>query len=181
MSKNTHKSTKIHPAKPATAKEKKDNTAFFTFSSAHTFNKIILFFGAVLLYGWTYQFDYGIDDKLVLSSVINTDTDFAGFLSVFKSWFAGADYRPISILSFWLERFFFGVSSPTISHSMNVLLFGCILIKIYDFIIVAKFYENEKTIKVLALLKQIQLKHQTVLAKSSNLLTNAVSLFFDLL
>ena len=36
-------------------------------------NKLILFVCALLLYGWTYQFDYAIDDKFITSSINNID------------------------------------------------------------------------------------------------------------
>ncbi len=115
-------------------------------------NKLILFVCALLLYGWTYQFDYAIDDKFITSSINNIDNTFEGFLAIFKTWFAGADYRPISFLSFWLERKFHGSANPHISHIVNVFLFALLLCKIYDFIIISKLYSNKDKLIALAIL-----------------------------
>lgn len=118
-------------------------------------NKLILFVCALLLYGWTYQFEYGIDDKFITSSINNIDNTIEGFLTIFKTWFAGADYRPISFLSFWLERKLYGSLNPHVSHLLNVFLFGWLLCKIYDFIIISKLYNNKDKLIILALLTSI--------------------------
>ena len=118
-------------------------------------NKTILFVISLLLYGWTIGFEYGIDDKFITSSINNIDNSFDGFLTIFKTWFAGADYRPISFLSFWLERKIYGFSNPHLSHIVNAILFGFILLKIYDFILVSKFYKNERKLILLAVLCSI--------------------------
>lgn len=152
MSKKNNIVSKNHPAKQATSEAKKDNTSSLFSVSAHTFNKVALFICTLILYSQAFRFDYGIDDKLVLNSVINTDTNIKGFLFIFKSWFAGADYRPISILSFWLEKLFFGELSPVVSHTVNIFLYAFVITKIYDFIIISEFYKDEKSIKTLALL-----------------------------
>lgn len=110
---------------------------------------------AFLLYGWTYSFDYGVDDKFITSSINNIDNTFSGLLIIFKTWFAGADYRPISFVTFWLERKINGVSNPHISHFVNVFLFACILCKSYDFIIVSKLYDNSKKLILLAFLSSL--------------------------
>lgn len=105
-----------------------------------------------LLFGYTYSFDYGIDDKFITSTLNNIENNAQGFFSIFKKWFAGADYRPISFISFWLERKVTGSSSPHVSHIVNVFLFSCILCKIYDFIIVSKFYNDQKKLLFVAIL-----------------------------
>lgn len=105
-----------------------------------------------LVYGWTYSFEYSFDDKFILNALNNLDNNFNGFLSIFKQWFGGADYRPISILSFWLERFFFSGINPHISHIVNVFLTAIILINIYELILAGKFYADENKLLICAFL-----------------------------
>ncbi len=147
MSGNNHKASKRNPPNA-----KKNQHAWQDVWASSVFHKFILFSGALLLYGHTYRYGYGIDDKFILVPLNDLENNFSGFLSIFKIWFAGADYRPLSFLSFWLEKIVFDVSGPGVSHMVNVLLFGCILIKIYDLIIAAAFYEDEQRLKGLAIL-----------------------------
>jgi hypothetical protein len=120
-----------------------------TFFSIHVAIKITLFLGTLLLYGRTSDYDYGIDDKFILSAINNTENSFSGFLSIFKSWFAGADYRPISVLSFWLERLLFNEAGPGISHMVNVILFGVLLVILFDFIVICRFKKEENKLILL--------------------------------
>lgn len=120
MSMKNHTPAKTYSAKQVVSKPEKNKSASLFSISTHVINKLILFISTLILYSQAFRFDYGIDDKLVLNSVINTDTDFTGFLSIFKSWFAGADYRPVSILSFWMEKLFYGELNPAISHTVNI-------------------------------------------------------------
>ncbi len=139
---------------------------------------------AFVLYGWTYSFDYGVDDKFITSTINNIDNTFAGFISIFKTWFAGADYRPISFVTFWLERKFYGESNPYVSHVVNVFLFACILCKTYDFIIVSRLYVDSKKLVSLAILSclffAIHPNHVSVVANikaRDNLLSMLFGLF----
>ena len=145
---------------------------------------LLFFLLAFLLYGWTYNFDYSVDDKFILSTIYNTENTFAGFVSLFKTWFAGADYRPISFVTFWLERYIAGVPNPHISHIVNVFLFACILCKVYDFIIVSRLYADSKTLVLLAILScfifAIHPNHVSVVANikaRDNLLSMLFGLF----
>ena len=145
---------------------------------------LLFFLLAFLLYGWTYNFDYSVDDKFILSTIYNTENTFAGFVSLFKTWFAGADYRPISFVTFWIERYIAGVPNPHISHIVNVFLFACILCKVYDFIIVSRLYADSKTLVLLAILScfifAIHPNHVSVVANikaRDNLLSMLFGLF----
>lgn len=183
MSKKSNTSSNPHTAKTPTSSVKNKDSIFISFYQSYTFHKLLLFSGAFLLYGWTYYFDYGIDDKFILTSINNTENNFKGIIFIFSSWFAGADYRPLSILSFWMERAGFGTSNPNISHAVNVFLFGLILIKIYDFIIASNFYTDKKmTIKLALLCGLIFLVHPNHVSVVANIKArdNLLSMLFGL-
>lgn len=137
---------------------KKSNTSNISKTKiwhAPLFHKIVLFAIAFLLYGKTYNYGYGIDDKFITNTIPSIANDFSGIVKIFKSWFAGADYRPISILSFWIERKITNNFSPQTSHAVNIFLFGLILIKVYDFIIVSRLYADRNKLMFLALLSAL--------------------------
>lgn len=123
----------------------------FDFFNTTYFHYLILFIGACLLYGWTYKFDYNLDDDYILYHLRSIDNSSEGFASIFSKWYANADYRPITIVSFWLERNFFENFTASSSHLINVILFGCLLIGIYRLVITSKFIEDNNTLKILAL------------------------------
>ncbi|HUM50851.1 MAG TPA: hypothetical protein PK431_03510, partial [Chitinophagales bacterium] len=145
---------------------------------------VAFFLLAFVLFGWTYNFDYGVDDKFISNTINNIDNTFIGFISIFKTWFAGADYRPISFVTFWLERYVVGISNPHVSHIVNVLLFACILCKVYDFIIASRLYTDSKKLLLLAILScfffAIHPNHVSVVANikaRDNLLSMLFGLF----
>lgn len=144
MSKKKKVSTIINTSN-TTSKNSIDffNTSFFHY--------LLLFIGAWLLYGWTYKFGYNLDDDYVLYQLRSIDNSADGFFMIFKTWYANADYRPITILSFWLERNLLGEISSSDAHFFNVLFFSFLLIAIYRLIIVSKFSLDTDKLKLLAL------------------------------
>lgn len=182
MQHQNHKksSQKITATKAAPISVEKKND-FWMSKKVHYF---LFFLLAFLLYGWTYNFDYSVDDKFILSTIYNTENTFAGFVSLFKTWFAGADYRPISFVTFWLERYIAGVSNPHISHIVNVFLFASILCKIYDFIVVSRLYTDSKKLIFLAILScfifAIHPNHVSVVA-NIKARDNLLSMLFGLI
>lgn len=114
-----------------------------------------LFFSAIILYGFTATFNFGQDDNYINTALNNIENTPAGLITVFKTTFAVTDYRPISILSFWIERWFTGELKPGVSHFLNVVLFGFLLTRIYRFIIVGRFYKDTKQLSILAFLTAI--------------------------
>ncbi len=153
-------------------------------STNYVLHYILLFLGAFLLYGWTAMFSYNLDDQYSISQLNSVDNTLSGILLIFKKLYVGIDYRPIPILSFWLERFLFGSLKPGISHIMNVFFFGIILIKIYQFIVISKFYQDEKKLHLLAFLSAlIFLVHTNHVSVVANIKSrdNLLSMFFGLL
>ena len=90
-----------------------------------------LMLGALILYGWTYTFDFGLDDSYITGQLAKIGTGFNDFLSIFTRWYDGTDYRPITIVFFWLERKLFGEISPDTSHLINAIFYGFLLIQLY--------------------------------------------------
>lgn len=127
----------------------------YNFYNKKSFHHILLFTSAVLLYGWTYTFSYNLDDDYILDILKNIENNFFGIQEIFKRWFASADYRPISILSFWTERFFFNGLTPGVSHLINVIIYGILLIMIYDFILLTEISEDKKQLSSFALLSTL--------------------------
>ncbi len=110
---------------------------------------------AFLLYGWTVTFDYGLDDEFIVSSISQAGSGFNGLLFIFKSWFASADYRPVTLATFWLERFFFTETSPSVSHFFNVAIFAFLLTRIYKFVLMGRLMQDEGQLKMLAMLTAV--------------------------
>jgi len=89
--------------------------------------QFILIILAILVYGQVYFFGYNLDDEIILQST-QFAKSWAGFLELLKSpYFSDANgysygYRPVTTLSFYLEYYFFGSSTP-IAHLINWLLY----------------------------------------------------------
>jgi tetratricopeptide (TPR) repeat protein len=115
----------------------------------------LLILSGFLLFGYTVNFDYGLDDEFILSSINQTGSDFNGLVSIFKSWFASADYRPVTLASFWLERFFFKEMNPSVSHFLNVMIFVFLLTRIYKFIVISRMIGDVNRLKIVALLTAV--------------------------
>ena len=104
------------------------NRVFFCFFASHKLHfsqkhiHWLLMLGALILYGWTYTFDFGLDDSYITGQLAKIGTGFNDFLSIFTRWYDGSDYRPITIVFFWLERKLFGEISPGTSHLLNAIL-----------------------------------------------------------
>jgi hypothetical protein len=98
-----------------------------------------------ILYFNTLQFDYAQDDAIVItenmytqqgakgiSGLLTHDT-FLGFFKIEKNLVAGGRYRPLSLVTFALEKEYFG-DAPHTSHMINVLLYALCGIFIYLFL-----------------------------------------------
>jgi protein O-mannosyl-transferase len=174
MNKNTKKTTPV-------SKVARNHSDIFSHPYLHY---SFLIAGSFLLYGWTITFDYNLDDELVLSNLSWADNTLQGFITIFKSWYAGGDYRPVTVLSFWLERLLFKTSTPAVSHFFNVLIFGILLTGIYKLILVSKFRLDEKNLISLALLSSflflIHPNHVSVVANIKSR-DNLLSMLFGLM
>ena len=103
---------------------------------------ILIFVLSFLLYSNTITHDYALDDSIVIleneftkqgisgiSDILNYDT-FVGFFGKKKDLVAGGRYRPMSLVTFALEWQFFG-QNPTISHFINILMYGLTGVVLY--------------------------------------------------
>ena len=84
-------------------------------------NYLIIITVAVVVFGNTLLNGYNLDDHLV------TESNFSSIKTIFSSTYiqsAGPSYgyRPITILTFYLENKIFG-KNPQVSHAINLLLF----------------------------------------------------------
>ncbi len=96
---------------------------------------LIIFLLAVLLYSNTIHHKYALDDSIVITENqftkkgfrglkdIFTNDSFTGFFKKKKELVQGGRYRPLSIATFAIEYQFFGLK-PSISHFINILLYG---------------------------------------------------------
>jgi len=107
--------------------------------------KILLFIFGFLLYANTINFDYVLDDKIVINSNQITKKGFSGMFDHFKydsmdgfwaeqygisvedlnknALVAGGRYRPLSLVTYSIEWGIFG-NNPGLSHIINAILYG---------------------------------------------------------
>ena len=94
---------------------------------------ILLSFG---IYYACLPYDYVLDDKIVVSEnqytkegfkgirKIMTTESFEGYFGEKKNLVQGNRYRPLSIVTFAVEYGILGKLDPTVSHFINILLYG---------------------------------------------------------
>jgi tetratricopeptide (TPR) repeat protein len=90
---------------------------------------------AVLLYANTLGHQYAFDDAIVLTKnehvqlgiqgipALLSEDSISGFLKT-ETRLSGGRYRPLSLVTFAIERSLFGAGHPGISHGINLLLYG---------------------------------------------------------
>jgi tetratricopeptide (TPR) repeat protein len=90
---------------------------------------------AVALYAQTLRFEFALDDKMVIADHKTVQQGFAGIPRLLtQDSFAGFDenyerasqrktYRPISFISFAVEKQLFN-NAPAVAHAVNVALYG---------------------------------------------------------
>ena len=134
---------KIRNPKPETRNLKwwaKDSGAF-----------LLIALTTFILYFNTVQFDYAQDDAIVItenmytqqgakgiSDLLTHDT-FFGFFKVEKNLVAGGRYRPLSLVTFALEKEWFG-EAPHTSHLINLLLYA--LCGIFIYLMLKQLFKN---------------------------------------
>lgn len=138
-----------------TNKQTNKNTKYSikSFYTNHTLSVLYLsfFFISFLLYGITYTFDWALDDNFIYDIIYNIKTNWNGFSTVLSQRF-GQDYRPIVVISFYLQHFICGDLTPGISHLINVFLFVILLIQINRFIMLGKYYSDKTQLFAFAIL-----------------------------
>lgn len=104
-----------------------------------------------LLYFNTLQHEYSVDDAIVITEnmytqqgvkgikdILTHDT-FLGFFKVEKNLVAGGRYRPLSLVTFAIEKEYFG-DSPHTSHFINVLMYA--LCGIFIYLMLKQLFRN---------------------------------------
>jgi len=96
----------------------------------------ILFILGFGLYMRTLNYEYVLDDQIVITKNVYTEKGFAGIWEIlstesFQGYFqsqkdlvVGARYRPLSIVTFAIERGIVGASNRQVSHTVNAILYG---------------------------------------------------------
>lgn len=110
-------------------------------------HRVVLFVFSVLLYLNTLTHDYALDDAIVLTDNLFVQQGVQGLEGLFsKDTFygffkeegkdrlvAGGRYRPLSLATFALEVALAG-QNPGLSHLINVLLYGLLVVLLYELI-----------------------------------------------
>ncbi len=111
------------------------------------------------IYFQTRNFDFVLDDKLVYSEnsyvqegwkgwkKIWTEDSFAGYFQGQRNLVEGARYRPLSLLSFAMEKALWG-GGPRWAHVINIILFACALMALYKVLYVFFPQYNDRKLNV---------------------------------
>jgi tetratricopeptide (TPR) repeat protein len=143
-------------AKPNNVLQKKSNTSgTFDFWKRNWKPSLVIFLLSFVLYGMCLNYEYVLDDRIVLSEnnfvkkgfdgiydIFSTES-FTGYLGEQKDLVAGSRYRPLSIASFAVEHEFFK-ENRIISHFLNILFYaltGLVLFRVLSLFL----KENETT------------------------------------
>ncbi|MFN8295140.1 MAG: glycosyltransferase family 39 protein [Chitinophagales bacterium] len=139
------KKKELVKAKPNNVPQKKSNTTgTFDFWKRNWKPALVIFLLSFVLYGMCLNYEYVLDDRIVLSEnnfvkkgfdgiydIFSTES-FTGYLGEQKDLVAGSRYRPLSIASFAIEHELFQ-ENRTISHFLNILFYaltGLILFRV---------------------------------------------------
>jgi tetratricopeptide (TPR) repeat protein len=89
----------------------------------------------LLIYGRTSNFDYNLDDHLVKINNTPLHLEWNYIKHIFNKTYDTAEYRPISILSFYLETLIFKTqNSPKSSHIINTWLYIFICFQVFFYV-----------------------------------------------
>jgi len=114
------------------------------FRDLYLYGVILLF--SIILYGNTIINDYALDDSIVITFNKYTQQGFSGLKDIFLydsfkgfddkyvNSVSGGRYRPFSIATFAIEKYFFG-NNPHISHLINILLYSCSCLLLYSLLV----------------------------------------------
>lgn len=135
------------------------NNAPKTWWQQHRLPATVLALLAFVLYIYSTQFEYALDDSIVIianqftkkgfsgiGDILTTDS-FHGFFGAKKDLVAGGRYRPLSLVTFAIEYQLFG-EKPAVSHFINVLLYcftGVLLYRILCMLFLPSPFKNNAT------------------------------------
>ena len=125
------------------------------FFKKHLIPAIILLALSFGLYFNSLPYDYVLDDKIVITDNKYTNEGFGGIWDIlttesFEGYFGekkelvqGNRYRPLSIISFAIEKGILGELNPAVSHFINILLYG--LTGVVLMMVLSMLFRNFKT------------------------------------
>ncbi|UTW63868.1 tetratricopeptide repeat protein [bacterium SCSIO 12741] len=128
-------------------------------NQSQNLGKIAVLLLAVLLYAQTLNYDFVLDDKIVITNNsftkkgidgigdLFTHDSMTGFFGKDKNLVSGGRYRPLSMTMHALEWEFFG-NSPGVYHFFNILLYA--LTGLMLFLILSRLIPPEKGLWFLA-------------------------------
>jgi hypothetical protein len=140
MAKKKKKSTAIpkSPSKKVKSAKKIFEMPLFHagFWKQNLIGAAIIFILGFGLYLRTLNYEYVLDDQIVITKNIYTEKGFSGVWEIlttesFQGYFqsqrdlvVGARYRPLSLVTFAIERGIIGAYNRQVSHFINALLYG---------------------------------------------------------
>ncbi len=162
-----NKKTPVEKSAPTKKRAAVQHLGMIDFWRRHVPEALVIVLASVALYISTVSYDYVLDDKIVITDNVYTNKGFAGIKDIlshesFEGYFqkrmdlvAGARYRPLSIVTFAIERQFFespksdewgnpqndarGVrlqtGNPAISHFINVLMYALTCLLLYHILV----------------------------------------------
>ncbi len=151
MSKRPKKPAKKPSINPEDAPYKKPQKKQEPFWKSNLLPILILFLLPFALYISSLDFEYVLDDKMVIVDNQYTKKGFAGIKEIFttesfqgyfgeqKNLLEGGRYRPLSIATFAVEYQFFGLN-PKVGHLVNILFYaltGLLLFRVLSLLIPA--------------------------------------------
>jgi len=114
---------------------------------------LFLFFAALLLYGWTVNFNWGLDDvPFIYNPIKKIENNWEGISTLLGQKYGRYDYRPVTLTSFWIENKLFSGLFPGKSHFINAIIYGFLVVQIFRFIVIAEFFDDKQKLTALALL-----------------------------
>ncbi|MFT6167300.1 MAG: hypothetical protein ACJAV5_000174 [Vicingaceae bacterium] len=127
----------------------------------------------VLVYANTISNGYNLDDELVTKN--NPTTSSKGensLLNLFKSNYdtqvnISYGYRPVTLATFYLEHKIFG-ESPTVSHTLNVILFALLITLLFKVLRLVFQSTNPYVLLFITLLFAVHSAHAEVVASIKN-------------
>lgn len=138
---------------------------------------ILLFIVSILVYSNTFQHGFGLDDHYIGSALERSGNTISG---IFETYFSLGDYRPITILSFFIEQKNWGVIEPGRSHIINTIIYGLLCISIYLFILKLPIKKSKYYALLITLLFVVMPIHSEVVSSLKNR-DNLLSMFFMML
>ncbi len=155
MAKRKHQKTVKRKKKK---KLPKLRTPFFEqgFWKSHWKESLIIGITAIALYAMCINYEYVLDDQIVITKNdftkkgfagvgdILTTESFTGYFGEQKDLLAGARYRPLSIITFAIEYGIIGGLNRQVSHAINILLYAFLGLMIFRLLALLFPTENEK-------------------------------------